>query len=160
MLWSDTQCVLHWIKKPQKHGTFVDRRLNEIRTLSLVEYRYVDAGENPSDTPSRGATVDTLKNNKNWWHGPQWINNEKGWPSVLVIPANAVQLEKSANTLLAAAEGPTKYPMIINLERYSSWGKLIRVSAYVLRTIECMRGNKCNGFLTSQELKNATMVWL
>ena len=79
---------------------------------------------------------------------------------MLVIPANTVEFEKSANTLLAAAEGPTEYPMIMNLERYSSWGKLIRVSAYVLRAIECMRGNKCNGFLTSQELKNATMVWL
>ncbi|KII63664.1 hypothetical protein RF11_06200 [Thelohanellus kitauei] len=34
---------------------------------------YIDGGINPADIASRGASVQEIVNNHNWWNGPEWI---------------------------------------------------------------------------------------
>lgn len=82
ILWTDSQCVLHWIKTKKPLTTFVENRVKEIQSCSDIEFQYVISSDNPADIASRGTTVDTLKENTYWWNGPAWLKKNKDeWPS-------------------------------------------------------------------------------
>ncbi|XP_061392123.1 uncharacterized protein LOC133327612 [Musca vetustissima] len=47
-----------------------------------IEWRHVVSNCNPADLATRGLTPSELKDNKLWWHGPEWlILDENNWPS-------------------------------------------------------------------------------
>lgn len=82
ILWTDSQCVLHWIKTKKPLKTFVENRVKEIQSCSDIEFQYVISSDNPADIASRGTTVDTLRENTYWWNGPAWLKKKKDeWPS-------------------------------------------------------------------------------
>lgn len=49
ILWTDSQCVLHWIGSEKKLDTFVENRIKEIRLSENIEYSYISTRENPTD---------------------------------------------------------------------------------------------------------------
>ena len=54
-LWTDSQCVLHWIHSKKTLTTFVENQLKEIKTHKDVEeFSYVSTAENSADIGSRG----------------------------------------------------------------------------------------------------------
>ena len=80
-LWSDSTTVLHWINELPTATRFVNNRLQEIRSMEGVSYRYVPTKENPADLASRGCNPEELKNDKLWWDGPDWLKKpEEYWP--------------------------------------------------------------------------------
>jgi hypothetical protein len=79
-VWTDSQCVFHWIKSPRKLNRFEENRVREIRDLSTT-IRFVSTEDNPADIGSRGCSPTELNNSKIWWSGPEWLNKEEiGWP--------------------------------------------------------------------------------
>ena len=58
-LWTDNQCVLHWImsKKPL---TFVRNRVKEIIETKDISFRYVETSQNPADLTTRGVSAQDL----------------------------------------------------------------------------------------------------
>ena len=50
---------------------------------------------------------------------------------------------------------------VIPLTKYSSYSKLLRVTAYVKRFVEILKGNKpTEQKLTSKEIENAEVLWI
>ena len=58
-LWTDNQCVLHWImsKKPL---TFVRNLVKEIIETKDISFRYVETSQNPADLTTRGVSAQDL----------------------------------------------------------------------------------------------------
>jgi hypothetical protein len=171
-LWSDSQIVLHWLETEKHLPRFVQNRVNEIKDLTGKRlWKYCPTDSNPADLLTRGITAKQYDNNELWHKGPPWINDISSWPtwnpkgsSVLtasiaceIISYNAdhstsgldiTQITKPAFTL--------GIHRVMNIERYSTYQKLLRVTSYVIRFINNIRQtNKRQGSLTSSEIFQA-----
>ena len=81
ILWTDSKCVLYWIKNKDGKSTFVKNRIKEILQDDSINFRYINTKENPADLPTRGLSSDELINQKIWWHGPEWLSLDMDdWP--------------------------------------------------------------------------------
>ena len=80
ILWTDSKCVLHWIKN--KDGNSFKNRIEEMLADSNISFRYINTKDNPADLPTRGISFDDLKDNQLWWHGARWLSQDKiCWPT-------------------------------------------------------------------------------
>ena len=72
--WTDSKCVLYWIKADKEYEQFVYNRRKEIVELtSLDSWRHCPGTENPADLGSRGCFASEIVNNSLWWDGPSWL---------------------------------------------------------------------------------------
>ena len=76
-LYTDSQCVLSWLKQKENKDTFVRNRILEINDKNDITFRYINTKHNPADLPTRGMPIDELKESKLWWNGPEWLLKEK-----------------------------------------------------------------------------------
>ena len=82
ILWTDSQCVLHWLVTKKLLNAFVENRLKEIRAQSNLNYRYLASSDNPADISMRSKTIEELENSSLWWKGPNWLTlPEHAWPT-------------------------------------------------------------------------------
>merc|ERR1711867_151483 len=72
---TDSANVLYWIHSGTYNwSTFVANRIKSIRDGSPVsQWFHVNTKENPADLPSRGCTLQELKHQSLWWHGPKFL---------------------------------------------------------------------------------------
>jgi len=49
ILWTDSTCVLHWLKTNKPLPTFVENRVKEVLKESDVNFRYIPSDQNPAD---------------------------------------------------------------------------------------------------------------
>ena len=71
ILWTDSQCVLHWIRTTKPLPVFVTNRLNEIKSSQGICFRCIQSEDNPADIATRGKPATELSSF--WWTGPQWL---------------------------------------------------------------------------------------
>jgi len=76
-LWSDSQSVFHWIASHKTLQPFVNRRVEEICTISS-SWRYCPSAENRADLLTRGVMAEQLKSSEFWIHI---------WPSMVEYTA-------------------------------------------------------------------------
>ena len=155
-LWSDSTIVLCWIQtSPHELKTFFANRVAEIQALTAdAEWNHVPTGDNPADMLSRGISVETIIENRKWWHGPTWMSSKKEWPPQQ-LHGNAEDLGRKPELILA-----TTQTSCMTLEKYSSFLKLQRIFGYVVRFIQSARGNRQKGTLTTTELDKSTIIIL
>ncbi|KAL0879437.1 hypothetical protein ABMA27_003188 [Loxostege sticticalis] len=134
--WCDSTTVLQWIYNDTRHyKTFVANRLGEIDDLTRAsEWRYVPTKLNIADIGTR-ETYDVTVFNNDWFVGPSFLHHDKStWPRHDCMPATSdADLEKINMISLE----PVNLPLL-DASRFSSWLRLLRVTATVLRFI-----NKC-----------------
>ncbi|GFT45816.1 uncharacterized protein TNCV_1781531 [Trichonephila clavipes] len=139
--WTDSSIACYWIKRDfNRHKVFVKNRVKEIQKLSdPKEWRYCKGKDNPADLISRGLPLNDLKNKRIWWHGPKWLTmKQTEWPlfSEPIIETeinnDKLELKKSINVNTAVEKRQIENNLI---SRYSSFSKLIRISALCLRFI-------------------------
>ncbi|VDH99510.1 Hypothetical predicted protein [Mytilus galloprovincialis] len=170
-------------KKPL--ATLIDNRIKEIRQQQDIQFQYVYTKENPADIASRGTTVSLLKENSQWWHGPSWLTKHRTeWPrwdphNISVDNQNSIESEYKVSKVLheaaklLAGEGPdgetnsvgnskssVGYLLDIDCSRFSSFIRLIRVSAWVLRFVKRLNKETISGPLTAAELEHAKLLWI
>ncbi|XP_017796726.1 PREDICTED: uncharacterized protein LOC108577994 [Habropoda laboriosa] len=139
-LWSDSTIVLHWINtSPHVLKTFVANRVAEIqRKIEDAQWRHVGTSENPADLISCGQSPEEFLQPSIWQHGPTWLSKEEiYWPLWILTPMDDIPEQK---TTICLASTLIDYSI---LERYSSWGKLIRIIAYCLRWKHRHRSGGC-----------------
>ena len=154
--WCDSKVVLQWLHSKKPLGIFIQNRVQEIRKNSdISKWHYVNISEIPSDLISRDALPNQLLNSKVWWHGPSWLykTNEK-WSDESSHHVDGTG-EEDSTVLLAV-----RLVVDISFERFSSFSKLIRTLAYVLRFIHNCRtpDNKLDGIISVQEF-NKALKW-
>ncbi|XP_062542335.1 uncharacterized protein LOC134210303 [Armigeres subalbatus] len=144
--WSDSGTVLAWIRSHdhRRFHKFVAVRVGEILTSTEQrEWRWVPTKLNVADLATKGQpSLKTLKRTGR--------NNER-----------SLQLTKSYDLHTFSAH----FDPIVDLARFSSWTKLHRATAYVLRFVDNIRRKKQGlalelGVLNSDKLRRAEeMLW-
>lgn len=138
-LWSDSQIVLAWLRKPSAMlQPFVRNRVVEIVNENQhTQWNYVRSKENPADVVSRGQPPDLLKNNALWWNGPQFLHSHDYEPAVIeeILESELPEM-KSSNVCVVNILNVDDLPLF---KRFSSFRKLQRVLAYVQRFIRNCR---------------------
>ena len=110
-----------------------------------------------------------LVSGKRWWNGPEFLykgrrewpqedhiqsDNENAWKEIIRNPAT------TTHALISSAQ-VTKIGVhqIIEVSRYSSWKKLLWVTAYILWFIR--RSRKDNGLeLCAEKVRSAEELWI
>ncbi|KFM68623.1 hypothetical protein X975_08703, partial [Stegodyphus mimosarum] len=161
VFWTDSMDVLYWVKKEGPWAIFVANRVEEIRTLSSNEnWSYVPGILNTADLPSQGCSVRTFIE-ESWWEGPSWfIKKEEEWPKLEHIPNMEVVNSEKKKTILTAVSVQSKEKYYY---RYSSYVKLVRITAWITRFITNMKKlkyHRTTGNLTTEEIKRAERILL
>ena len=164
-LWSNSQIVLCWIHSEKKLKQFVAHRVQEIsQTFPITPWNYCPSGDNPADLLTRG-TSSTSLSTPLWTNGPSWLSDESKWPqwnSTLSLHLQTDDTEVEQPVPMDPTEPHTGIHKIINLSRYSTLTKLLRVTGYVLRFINNLRDStaKQTGTLSVTELNTAQFRWI
>ena len=124
---------------------FIENRVQEVRRrVDHSLWSHCPGKENPADLPTHWSDPTQLTTNSHWWNGPKWLKkDEEYWPNSLLaqdVPqtcleemksvGNKFKQENSTIVTQVALEGDIK--PAIPFENFSSYQKLLHVSAYVL----------------------------
>ena len=144
-LWTDSTIVLCWLsKEPFRWLTFVSNRISEIQSENKLNWNHVCSEENPADPASRGINPDEINQHDLWWNGPKWLTGE--FPKSLSIVETSEDLKKSTLTTgitslhTSVAHRDTKKD-VIDLSRFNSLYKFLRILAYARRFIDKLKEN-------------------
>ncbi|XP_053406522.1 uncharacterized protein LOC128559275 [Mercenaria mercenaria] len=162
-LWSDSQIVLKWISTTKPQPQFIARRVTEIHELTDgFMWHYCPTDSNPADLLSRGLTYEKFHDNILWMHGPSWLNDETTFPGyelMLSTHTNSEHEDTNYSACMTTSREITPDPGIldvIDINRFDTYRKLIRVTAYVLRFVNnCRNIEKVYGPLESHEINAA-----
>lgn len=135
--------VLRYIaNKTTRFQTFVANRISEIRDCTRKsQWRYVEYKLNPADIASCGAGVVDLVQADSWLHGPGFLSEpETKWPEQptdlhLTLEDDA-EVKRLVNVVVIQS---AQHPIELLLTRCSSWFKVRRVTALVLKVICTLR---------------------
>ena len=165
--WTDSSIVLHWIKNSDKsREAFVQRRLDKIRTsYSIERWNYIDTHNNPADVISRGSSLVDLAGNTIWFKGPLFLSN-----SNVKLPSldsdNCISPVKDDGVVealhIASGVNSSLDLDFINISNFSDYGRLLRVTCYVLRFVFNLRNRvsrRCS-VLSSDEYAEARLLWV
>ena len=60
---------------------FVENRLTEIKSCDAT-FKYISTTDNPADLPTRGVSIEELRDHQLWWKGPKWLTLPQNvWPN-------------------------------------------------------------------------------
>ncbi len=172
-IWSDSEIALHWINGNKfKWKPFIQNRVQEIRNMNHIVWKYCPGKENPADLLKRGVKASKLvKESERWLHGPTWLSaNKENWPmdeyfdlkneetkvfSCLAETRAEIDIEKSEQVTLKG---------IFSLDQFSSYEKTLRVTALVFRFANNLkikeRERKISGYIRAKEMEKAETYWI
>ncbi|KRZ54428.1 hypothetical protein T02_13454 [Trichinella nativa] len=168
--WSDSSVALCWIRSnAQRWKPFVSNRVRDIQEIiSPDSWRYCPTQDNPADLASRGCPLSKLAAGSLWHSGPRWLQlDESAWPKLKIshgkTPEN-MELENRKTVLVMTTSVKFDLRSVMDVARYSSYGKLVRVTAWCLRFIFNARSpmelrQKARG-LTVPEMRKAEKTWI
>lgn len=160
-LWCDSRVALTWLQTPSYQlKTYVANRVAQTQALVPSHWwHYVKSEDNAADCASRGVLPAHLQDLDSWWNGPSWLQDSADkWP---INEFRAIDLASTSEvkdvplTVLVAAP-QEEWDLLL---RFSSWDKLQRVTAYVLRFLNNARrkSTKRLGSLTVDELNSSRL---
>ena len=166
-MWSDSSTVLQWLTSLEKQPTFVANRVCEILDLTTVdEWHYVPTAHNPADAGTRGMSATDLLNSC-WLTGPDFLKTsdfpfkppeEFRQKIKLNNGAHSTKVnetkEHQCTTITATV---TEITTTFKWQKYSSYEKVLRIVAYMLRLLPKNESKRTdNGLITDPtELDNA-----
>ncbi|XP_023289117.1 uncharacterized protein LOC111674124 [Orussus abietinus] len=158
--WTDSRTVLLWIKSdPRKYKAFVAHRLGEIDDMTKVdEWRWVPTKQNPADDATRGNET-TLTANSRWLQGPSFLTrDESEWPTS--IPLRGLDRTRGEQRRQFVAVSTEKLQSSLpSVNRFSSWLRLVRATAWVLVFIARCRKTSNSG-INSEYIERAERLWM
>ena len=118
-------------------------------------WKHVIGSDNPADCASRGLFPSELIDHHLWWYGPNWVKSmelpkQPSLSSEWSCPESTVEVCHIATTL------PAKPSLVVHVDRYSSFERIRRIVAWILRFINNCRPQKFKrsptNYLTTSEL--------
>ena len=150
-MWTDRTTVLQWLNSTSKQSIFVANRVCEIlENTSVDEWNHVASSDNPADAGTRGMSAEVLQSSS-LVRGPDFLRTnefpfEPSIEEVKNIKLSIVtkETEETNTSLAASVTNSTKEPppQLIPFDKYNSYQKLLRITAYALRFLtshECYR---------------------
>ncbi|XP_029160141.1 uncharacterized protein LOC114932141 [Nylanderia fulva] len=137
--WTDSTVVLAWVAQhPSKWKTFVANRVSEIQSrLPNAQWSHVPTDHNTADCASRGIPGENFASHTLWWRGPAWLHcSESEWPVPFDSSPSMTTMERKENAASYLVSRRKPWDLAA---RYSSWPRLIRVTAYIMRFISKLK---------------------
>ncbi|XP_064635215.1 uncharacterized protein LOC135492596 [Lineus longissimus] len=146
--WTDSLDVVHWVRnQSRRFKPFVANRIAELQTESNPhQWRFVPGKENPADVATRGMSVEDLTSPNVWFQGPEFLHKEESqWPTckTLINPTDQAVIESSKSCVQTNAMVAVSTPELLermNYTKYSTWNRLVRVMAWMIRFVHIVRG--------------------
>lgn len=153
--WCDSTAVLGWLNgEPTRWKPFVANRVIQVTAVLPAKcWHYVKSQDNPADCASRGITTEQLHQHPLWWHGPAWLSefdddNVKERP--VYVTDEEIKITKQVNVTACSSDDD----IISNLlNKYSSFTRVTRIIAYILRIKQKSKQN----YLSATELQKAKL---
>ena len=166
----DSRIVLSWIcSEARRFKPFVSVRVGEIQDNSdPAEWRHIPGELNVADEVSRGISVKNLADR--WQKGPSFLRlPESEWPQDATA-ADQREVEREQRAVHLVFEG-SKGQLPLDCKKFSSWKRLVRVTAYTSRFVWNLRAHWRNrlanqacklkdGPLSNEELQSAEKMWV
>ena len=164
--WTDSEIVLRYIKNEERRfHVFVTNRVKVIRGNTEPEqWRHVRGTDNPADIISRGCTASDIDANM-WLKGPKFLRMHKStWSEERVgvgIEEGDPEVKRTVSLAVMAGgveEGrEMQHPLDALIDYYSSWQRLKRSVAWMLRVKQQLKskGPKGKRRLTIMDLELA-----
>ena len=126
-------------------------RVLEIKNKDEIIFHYINTKHNPADLPTRGVPINALKERKIWWNGPEWLLKDKEncslWNNDEFDGGGELQDNKQKEQIIyetSAAQPEIEehikiFPFEIDQKNQSTLKKLLKVTAYVNRSIICTK---------------------
>ena len=163
-LWTDSRIVLHWLLSVSiSLKPFVGVRVAEIQsTWDSSRWKFVPTHLNPADDLSRGLRVQQM--DSRWMHGPAFLRGPKEeWPEQPPVPVPAEDSERKRPKPISAVVRTTPP---IDCRKFSSWQRLVRVTALCRRFIHNLKckirhpTETVGGTLLPEEIEQAEQYWI
>ena len=162
---------LAWVKAKEKEfKVFVENRVREIRrNTDTDDWYYVKTSDNPADILSRGGITSFIKNQGSgnlWWNGPSFLKDQSLFNTNdhIIIDNNKFNEEvknKTTQVLTTKTDINNSLSSIIDPNKYSSYAKLIRVTAWVYRFCKNIKSKLyTKSHLTPTEINHAEESWI
>jgi hypothetical protein len=158
LCFSDSQVVLAWLKGPaEKFKTFVCNRVSAIGALiPPTQWCSINTSENPADLGTRPNQKVSILQSQMWLNGP--IKDFNGNKEMFQAPEEGDRLELRKETAVLVS-------VVIEddfIKRFSSYNRLIRTVAYVLRFKNLCRKISVEKLcaLTSSEIESSLIMIL
>lgn len=147
--YSDSMVAIHWVRGVrQEWKQFVENRVSIIRSLVPPQHwRHCAGLDNPADIPSRGMSISTLNNTPRWLEGPGWLcsgdwqteGDSEFDTSQVTAPDDCLQEMKHTAVTQLMITSTTRIGQLMSCEDFSSFSRLVRVTALILRFIRLLR---------------------
>ena len=130
----------------KRFHTFVANRVAIIHNgSSPSQWRYVNTEANPADDASRGLAVDSIIKKNRWICGPNFLwEQESRWPeqptTVKEIPDEDPDIKREIRPFSAVSDAGAN-SMNKWLEKFSSWSRLKKIVAWILRYRDRLRAS-------------------
>ena len=140
----DSYSALCWIRNVKHWTPYVRHRVSQIlQTSDRDEWHHCPGQINPADLPSRGK-YRNLAASSLWWEGPAFLKLEaREWPKlscgsefevdVAMKEQLKTQCRVTHSIFTAENRSQPRVDKIVELDRFSNKGKLLRTVAWVLR---------------------------
>lgn len=154
--WCDSTITLAWIRgNSNRWKTFVANRVTQIQLITDSDnWSHIRSHENPADLISRGVDPNVLTNSELWWVGPPWLADKpEQWPQQ---PDEAVTDVPDQKQVIALATVTCSTNELFN--RYSDYMRLVRVTAYCLRFINCIQPVRKRRPIDSAKPENVSLT--
>ncbi|XP_043948701.1 uncharacterized protein LOC122818557 [Drosophila biarmipes] len=150
-LWTDSKTVLHWISNThRRYKQFVGNRVAEIlESTEASQWRWIPSAENVADDATRPRKAVDLSIGSRWLSGPPFLREpEESWPrsSEVWIPSTTDDEEMKCEFALGTVN-------FISLQRFSSYNRLVRTTAWALRFVR-----RCRGIRRDEEVYGLTAM--
>lgn len=158
--YSDSTIVLSWLRShPSRWKTFIANRVQEIQNILPAEHWFhVRSEDNIADLPTRPVIATEVLNNSFWWNGPSWLHSDSfdnlPFPGLSESPPEE---RKKSDQAFVNVVSTTSTTELYICSKVSSYPKLIRITAYVLRFINgCRKKPNYNSpWIGAREFKEA-----
>ncbi|XP_068682177.1 uncharacterized protein [Montipora foliosa] len=163
---TDSTITLAWIQcASRSFKPFVSSRVGEIQSKSdPSQWKHIPSEENVADDLSRGLRVQQLTGR--WMNGPRFLTlPEEQWPVQTVMPSPAEHNMERRHVNAVSAALQVDIGNVIDPNVFTSWRKLIRVTAWLGRLAEKIRSRRNQlegreGPLMPEELAKAEILWI
>ncbi|XP_058448835.1 uncharacterized protein LOC131428812 [Malaya genurostris] len=135
--WTDSRNLLCWLHSDhRRYNQFVAFRISEILEATDVnEWRWVPTKHNVADDGTKCHREPDISTNSRWFKGPKFLYRPAAeWPK-MPFDLGTTSEELRLHLMLHCK---TPEPIII-IENFSSWVRLYRTTAFVLRAIDVFK---------------------
>ncbi len=166
-------------KGPSKYRLWVANRIEDILKLSSPkDWHHCPGVMNPADLPSRGLTVEELKNSTLWWSGPDFIQADKAsWPTEAEVhikedpeQRKVVVMDEEDWKVCSALEKAEKegkawispnWDFICALaNRFEDWLKTVKMFACILKLgVPAYKKFQKKNFSTEERRETERFLW-